>query len=81
MKRIISLAVIVILIMTCSGCSLNFFSVESLITPPTQSGKNGEVQKAFNELMKDTKFQLKAPVAGDYQTSFVLLDINSDGSE
>ena len=31
--------------------------------------------------MKETKFQLKTPVAGDYQTSFVLVDINNDGSE
>ena len=31
--------------------------------------------------MKDTKFQLKTPVSGDYQTSFVLLDINADGSD
>ena len=81
MKKIIAIAIIIALVLSCSGCSLNFFSVESLITPPAQSGKNGEVQKAFNELMKDTKFQLKAPVAGEYQTSFVLLDINSDGSE
>ncbi len=81
MKKILSLVIIATLIISCSGCSLNFFSVESLITPPTQSGRNGEIQKAFNNLMKDTKYQLKAPVAGEYQTSFVLLDVNSDGYE
>lgn len=81
MKKIFAVIIVMALLLTCSGCSLNFFSVESLITPPAQSGKNGEVQKAFNDLMKDTKFQLKAPVAGEYQTSFVLVDINKDGSE
>lgn len=81
MKKLFALVTVVALIFICSGCSLNFFSVDSLITPPAQSGKNGEVQKAFNDLMKDTKFQLKTPVAGEYQTSFVLLDINNDGSE
>ncbi len=81
MKRFLAIIATIALIITCSGCSLNFFSVESLITPPTQSGKNGEVQKAFNNLMKDTKFQLKSPVNGEYQTSFVLLDINNDKSE
>lgn len=81
MKKLIAIAILIALVLSCSGCSLNFFSVESLLAPPTQSGKNGEVQKAFNTLMKDTKFQLKAPVSGEYQTSFVLLDINSDGSE
>ena len=81
MKKLVALIVIAALIISCSGCSLNFFSVESLITPPMQSGENGEVQKAFNTLMKDTKFQLKTPVSGDYQTSFVLIDINADGSD
>lgn len=78
-KKIIALAVCIILVAVCSGCSLDFFSVESLLAPPVQSGKNGEVQKAFNTLMKDTKLQLKSPVSGDYQTAFVLYDLNADG--
>ena len=81
MKKIFAIIIIVAILITSSGCSLNFFSVESLMAPPTQSGKNGQVQKSFNNLMKETKFQLKTPVAGDYQTSFVLVDINNDGSE
>ena len=78
-KRIMALVAAVTLLLTCSGCSLNFFSVESLLSPPVQSGKNGEVQKAFNTLMRDVKVQLKTPVSGDYQTAFVLYDINGDG--
>ncbi len=77
-KRIISLIIAVALVVMCSGCSLNFFSVESLLSPPVQSGKNGEVQAAFNSLMKDKKVQLKTPVSGDFQSSFVLFDINGD---
>ncbi len=81
MKKFIAVIALLVLVLTCSGCSLNFFSVDSLITPPAQSGKNGQVQKAFNSLMKDKKVQLKTPVYGEYQTSFVLLDINNDGVE
>ncbi len=81
MKKIIALLLIVSMLLAFSGCSLNLFSVESLLSPPSQSGKNGEVQKAFNELMKDRKLQLKTPVSGDYQTSFVLTDINNDNIE
>ena len=81
MKKLISVLLIIAIIFTCSGCSLDFFSVDSLIFPPTQSGKNGEVQKAFNNLMKDTKVQLKTPVAGEFQTSFVLKDVNNDEIE
>lgn len=78
-KKIIAIIMTLILVVMCSGCSLDFFSVESLLSPPVQSGKNGEVQKAFNTLMKDTKVQLKTPASGDYQTAFVLFDINGDG--
>lgn len=81
MKKFIAVIALLVLVLTCSGCSLNLFSVDSLITPPAQSGKNGQVQKAFNSLMKDKKVQLKTPVNGEYQTSFVLLDVNNDGVE
>ena len=81
MKKLIAILLALMLVLSCTGCSLDFFSVESLITPPAQSGRNGQVQKAFNSLMKDTKFQLKAPVSGEYQTSFVLLDVNGDETE
>lgn len=77
-KRIISLVIAVGLLISCSGCSLNLFSVESLLSPPMQDGENGEIQKAFNELMKDKVIQLKTPVSGDYQSSFVLYDLNGD---
>lgn len=80
-KKLISLALCLVLIIVCSGCSLDFFSVESLLSPPVQSGKNGEVQKAFNTLMKDKKVQLKTPASGDYQTAFVLFDINGDNND
>ncbi|MBO5066386.1 MAG: hypothetical protein J6D06_09760 [Clostridia bacterium] len=81
MKKIIGLLLAASLLLTCSGCSLNFFSVESLLSPPMQSGKNGEVQEAFNTLMKKEKIQLKTPLAGDYQTSFVLFDVNDDQND
>ncbi len=77
-RKVISLIAAAALVIVCSGCSLNFFSVESLLSPPVQSGKNGEVQAAFNNLMKDKKFQLKTPVSGEFQSSFVLFDINGD---
>ncbi len=64
-----------------SGCSLNFFSVESLMTPPKQSGRNGEIQKAFNRIMQNKTIQLKAPVSGEYQTAFISKDLDNNGVE
>lgn len=81
MKKAIALVLCVAMILLCSGCSLNFFSVESLLSPPLQSGKNGEVEEAFKKLMTEKTIQLRTPQSGDYQTAFVLFDINGDGQE
>ncbi len=80
-KKISALLLSVILLLLCSGCSLNFFSVESLMSPPSQSGKNGEVEAAFKKLMAEKNIQLRTPQSGDYQTAFVLFDINGDAQE
>ncbi len=81
MKIIKLISLVLILAVVLSGCSLNFFSVESLLSPPSQGGENGEIQKAFNKAMKDKVVQLKAPVSGEYQTSFVMYDLNGDTVE
>ena len=73
--------IICIIIASFSGCSLNFFSVESLLIPPAQSGENGEIQEAFNELMKNKTVQLKSPASGEFQSPFVLYDIDADGTD
>ena len=80
-KKITALLVSVVMLLLCSGCSLNFFSVESLMGPPAQSGRNGEVEAAFKKLMSEKTVQLRSPASGEYQTAFVLFDVNSDGSE
>lgn len=80
-KRITALTVVLVLLFVSSGCTLDFFSVESLMSPPSQSGKNGEVEAAFKKLTADKSVQLKTPASGQYQSSFILFDINSDGVE
>lgn len=80
-KKVISILLCIAMILLCSGCSLNFFSVESLMSPPSQSGKNGEVEKAFKKLMGEKNVQLITPQSGDYQTAFVLFDVNGDKQE
>ncbi len=84
MKKIKILSIVLIIcviIASFSGCSLNFFSVESLLVPPAQSGENGEIQEAFNELMKNKTVQLKSPASGEFQSPFVLYDIDADGTD
>ena len=80
-KKVISILLCFAMVLLSSGCSLNFFSVESLMSPPAQSGKNGEVEKAFKKLMAEKTIQLRTPQSGDYQTAFVLFDVNADEQE
>ncbi len=70
-----------LLLITFSGCSLNFFSVESLMAPPMQSGRNGEVQAAFKKYMNDKNVLLKTPARGSYQTPFIFFDLDGDGQD
>ena len=80
--RIIALVSVVTMLLVSSGCSgFNFFSVESLLSPPSLSGKNGEVQDAFNKLVNGKNIKLKTPSKGDYKSSFVLYDIDSNGDD
>ncbi len=84
MKKIKFLSIVLLLVVivaSFSGCSLNFFSVESLLMPPAQSGENGEIQKAFNELMENKTVQLKSPASGEFQSPFVFYDIDGDSVE
>ena len=81
MRKITAFILCAVMLLLCSGCSLNFFSVESLMSPPLQSGKNGEVEEAFKKLMTEKTIQLRTPQSGDYQTAFILFDINGDAQE
>ena len=80
-KKVISAILVVILLLTTTGCSLNFFSTETLLKPPALSGKSGEVQEAFNKLMSGKTFLLKTPSKGEHKSSFVLFDIDGDNEE
>lgn len=81
LRKISAFILCAVMLLLCSGCSLNFFSVESLMSPPLQSGKNGEVEEAFKKLVAEKTIQLRTPQSGDYQTAFILFDINGDSQE
>ncbi len=81
LKRILSFTLVITMLLLSSGCSLNFFSTDSLLKPPALTGKSGEVQEAFNKLMSGKTFQLKTPSKGEYKSAFVLYDLDDDSEE
>ncbi|MBE6751400.1 MAG: hypothetical protein E7556_02625 [Ruminococcaceae bacterium] len=81
LKKVLSVIIVTVMLLNLSGCSLNFFSTETLLKPPALSGKSGEVQEAFNKLMSGKTFLLKTPTKGDFKSSFVLYNIDNDEDE
>lgn len=63
-----------------SGCSFRFESFDNLLRPPKLIGKYQGLQDAFETAVKDN-FSLLTPENGDHQSSFVIIDLDSDGKE
>lgn len=77
-KRILSAALLLILIFQLSGCSsVKFTTIDKLMRPPRLYGDNSELQDAFEKSVgKD--ITLKAPVSGTYKSAFIFYDIDGD---
>ena len=58
--------------------TVSFKSVDSLLRPPKNKGDNLELQTAFEAVAGD-RYSFKAPISGDYNSSFISVDINGDG--
>ncbi len=77
-------AVAVIIALFClsllPGCSPGLSGINDLMKPPKPYGTNYGLQSAFEESISgDVLF--KAPVSGDYRSSFIVHDIDGDGGE
>lgn len=56
-----------------------FDSPSDLLTPPSLSGNNLEIQKAFEASVKDKSgMVLQYPTSGEYRSAFVLKDLDGD---
>jgi len=63
------------------GCSFRLASsIDDLITPVSPSGENANVQKALDNYCKGS-YSLKTPVSGDFTTSYIFYDIDSDSEK
>ncbi len=81
MKILKAFIPVLILALVLSGCSFRLFSTaEELIYPVSPSGENANVQKALDSYFKNG-YSLKTPISGDYKTSYIFYDIDSDSQE
>ena len=80
LKALTAVLLIVSLLISFSGCSLRCSSFENLMRPPKLIGKYQGLQDAFEKSVSQ-EFTLLTPSNGDFQSSFLTYDIDSDGDD
>lgn len=76
----ISIFCIFVLLFSFTSCSFRFSSFDNLLRPPKLIGRYQGLQDSFESAIKD-KFQLLIPENGEFQSSFVTFDFDSDSNE
>lgn len=59
---------------------MTYEPIDSLIRPPKIEGDNAEIQVAFENSV-ESGYLLKSPLAGEYRSSFIRKDIDSDSTD
>ncbi len=79
MKKLIQVALFVILSLTLSGCSLAGLDPQDLISPPNAN----QDQQAIQQLLKkpDEVLNFVYPKRGEYRSAVIMHDFNGDGIE
>ena len=82
MKRIFALILAVVICLSFTSCESELVSVDKLIKPPELSGTDKMLQEAFkNSVSEYDSFVLKFPINGKYKSSYILYDIDNNGSD
>lgn len=75
---LVTLCIVVLLIVFATKA--DFEAVDSLIRPPKIEGDNSKIQAAF-ELSVGEHYNLKSPLSGQYRSSFIRIDLDSDETD
>lgn len=81
LRRIPALAALAAVLMSCTGCSRLQTSVEDLMSPPVLTQEQAEIRSALSRVSGDSEIKYKYPQNGDYRSSFIFYDIDSDQVE
>ena len=78
--KVVSILTVLVLLFSLSSCSFRFSSFDNLLRPPKLIGKYQGLQDSFESSIKDS-FQLLIPENGEFQSSFITFDFDSDSNE
>ncbi|MBE6737756.1 MAG: hypothetical protein IKB72_03400 [Ruminococcus sp.] len=79
-KRILILAVALLITILLSGCDMVTFNVSELMTPPKATGEQADIQKLI-EKEAGSGYTLKYPQNGTYRSSITTMDYDNDSVE
>lgn len=79
MKRLLS-AVIVIILLSFSGCSDFNLSSDNLLSAPMLNKEQSKIYEALIE-SKGKNINIKYPKSGDNRTAFIIADLDCDGGD
>ena len=79
-KRRIAVAAAV-LCLTLSGCTGLSLNGHDILAPPKAEGNHAEVQELIRSKVNGKKYEMICPESGEYQSSIIFRDIDSDGVE
>ena len=79
-KRILIMAIAVILTVFLSGCEMVTFNVSELMTPPKATGEKAKLQELI-EKEAGSDYTLKYPQNGNYRSAITTMDYDNDSVE
>lgn len=79
MKRLFSIILSVVVLLSFSGCNYLLGESDNLLQAPRPDGTLRKIQKALKTSEIGDGYKLKAAKSGNYRTSYIVKDINGDG--
>lgn len=81
LRRIVPVSLLLCAACSLSGCSRLQTSIENLMSPPVLTQEQAQIRNALARVSGEDELKYKYPQNGDYRSSFIFYDIDSDGSE
>lgn len=77
-KKMLSVALVIVMAFVFTGCSRFGIEISELITPPDPTGELYDIRQALYDFAGEDII-LRYPKSGNWRTAFIVEDIDSDG--
>lgn len=81
LRRLLLTGIILCTAYSLSGCSRIQTSIEDLMSPPVLTQEQAQIRNALAQVSGENDIKYKYPQNGEYRSSFIFYDIDSDATE